>query len=64
MPMLTRDTIILKTYTPIDLLETLDRLEQLEAAVLCHRLTAMQPGYEPSDAELSLWAAVRRGQDA
>ncbi len=60
--MLTRDAIIMNTYSLADLLETLDRLDQLEAAVLCHRLTAMQPGYEPSDAELSLWDAVRRVQ--
>jgi hypothetical protein len=57
-----RDAIIMNSYAQADLLETLDRLEQLEAAVLCHRLTAMQPGYEPSDAELSLWDAVRRVQ--
>jgi hypothetical protein len=60
--MLTRDAIIMNTYSLADLLETLGRLDQLEAAVLCHRLTAMQPGYEPSDAELSLWDAVRKVQ--
>lgn len=61
---LTRDAIINGSYSQADLLETLDWLKQLEVAVLRWRLAAMQPGYEPSDAERSLWVAVRRALDA
>lgn len=58
--LLTREHIIRKDYTPGMLLATLERLEQLEGALMAHRVEAMQPGYEASDAERKLWASVRR----
>lgn len=58
--MLTRDNIIRKDYTPQMLLETLQELERVKAALWAWRTRTMEPGYEPSAAELQLLGAVWR----